>query len=503
MLQTRKGLGRAEQKVTNAPKKVHKKVLTTSDRAKENVDGMEYSPTQCMEAPVRCCGAFNHQENITRGKNNGEKIGKKVLGLKVRNIHHQNRINGETVDVMPSVYIAKIMREKSHKSSKVPLILSGPGHTPSTGSDKEKNTSDVPKKAKKVHHQHHSHGHHGHHHGHHGEFGSLGMLKKHHKFHVNNPEPSAIMDDDLLFMEVDCDPALKIRDIQTRVPLGVEDIDISHTTDPLCVPEYAQEIYHYLQSVENRHTLSEDFLHSNPKVTPHMHAVLTDWLIQVQVHQQMCQQTLHLTVALIDQILNRVKISLAVLQLLGITCILIAAKYVERYPPEIVQLCKLTDNTYEPNQVLDMEKFILKELRFDLNICEPIMFLDRFFEVEKSDNEVEHLAQYLLDLSLTSVNFTVYVPSMMAASALLMSRKIMGKKGWTTGLGYYTMYAEKDLVTCGNALCKQLLRIPYSKFQGAKNKYSSHSCFGAISDHPKVTDKEHIKNMCCLESEVL
>ncbi|OWF43518.1 G2/mitotic-specific cyclin-B2 [Mizuhopecten yessoensis] len=102
----------------------------------------------------------------------------------------------------------------------------------------------------------------------------------------------------------------------------------------------------------------------------------------------MCQQTLHLSVALIDEILNRVKISLAVLQLLGITCVLIAAKYVERFPPEITSLCNLTDNTYEPQQVLDMEKFILKELKFDLNFCEPIMFLDRFLEVEKEDKEV-------------------------------------------------------------------------------------------------------------------
>ncbi|XP_021339562.1 uncharacterized protein LOC110440740, partial [Mizuhopecten yessoensis] len=127
MLQTRK--------VTNAPKKVHKKCVTMSDNARENLDGMEFSPSQCMEAPVRCCGVIAHQENpyMLRGKNNsGEKNEKKVLGLKVRNIHHQNKVNGETVEVLPSVYIAKMMREKSHKATKIPLTLSGPGHTPSS-----------------------------------------------------------------------------------------------------------------------------------------------------------------------------------------------------------------------------------------------------------------------------------------------------------------------------------------------------------------------------------
>ena len=40
------------------------------------------------------------------------------------------------------------------------------------------------------------------------------------------------------------------------------------------------------------------------EVTPQMRAILTDWLIQVQVHEELCQQTLHLAVAFVLLILN-------------------------------------------------------------------------------------------------------------------------------------------------------------------------------------------------------
>jgi len=79
-------------------------------------------------------------------------------------------------------------------------------------------------------------------------------------------------------------------------------------------------------------------LSSDPEVTPQMRAILTDWLIQVQVqnvHEELCQQTLHLAVAFIDKFLVVKGVKLQLLQILGITCLFIAAKYVERFPPEV------------------------------------------------------------------------------------------------------------------------------------------------------------------------
>lgn len=54
-----------------------------------------------------------------------------------------------------------------------------------------------------------------------------------------------------------------------------------------------------------------------------------------KVHQELSQQTLHLTVELVDRFLTYQRIPLNTFQLVGITCLLIAAKYHERFAPEV------------------------------------------------------------------------------------------------------------------------------------------------------------------------
>ena len=58
-------------------------------------------------------------------------------------------------------------------------------------------------------------------------------------------------------------------------------------------------------------------------------------MCSVQHHLDLLQETLHLCVAMVDLFIVRKKVSLVKLQLLGITCILIASKYEERFSPSV------------------------------------------------------------------------------------------------------------------------------------------------------------------------
>lgn len=76
------------------------------------------------------------------------------------------------------------------------------------------------------------------------------------------------------------------------------------------------------------------------------------------------------------------------------------------------------------------------------------------------------MSQYLLDLSLTEARFTVYQSSIMAASAMYLSRKLTDiDDPWNPTLAYYSRYSEKDLAACTKAYSKSLLKLPTSKFQ--------------------------------------
>ena len=63
------------------------------------------------------------------------------------------------------------------------------------------------------------------------------------------------------------------------------------------------------------------------------HHSLQSYLFQNYLGMQ--SESIHLAITLLDQYLSRRKVSLQKLQLLGITCLLVAAKFNERFPPTV------------------------------------------------------------------------------------------------------------------------------------------------------------------------
>ncbi|XP_067681013.1 uncharacterized protein [Haliotis asinina] len=302
------------------------------------------------------------------------------------------------------------------------------------------------------------------------------------KLCINGPERVIPFDEP---MDLD-DPALRLRHLLKTVPVGIKDIDSDK--GELYSPAYAQDIIDYLQAVETRWSFPTDFLEDQTEVTPSMRAVLVDWLMQVQCHERLSDDTLHLTVALIDRYICHIVPAIHEVQLLGITCVLIAAKFVERFPPEISTLCHLTDNTYTEDEVITMEIRVLKTLKFDLNIPSPFAFLDRFLQAEENDSKVSHLCRYLLDLSLVSSGTVRFVPSMLAAGSLYLSRRIflsLVGQVWSPNLAFYSKYSENDLVQCVRHLDKLLTKAPTGNHKAARNKHAK-SDYGCISSNPLI-----------------
>ncbi|XP_064615324.1 G2/mitotic-specific cyclin-B2-like [Liolophura sinensis] len=270
-----------------------------------------------------------------------------------------------------------------------------------------------------------------------------------------------------------------------RVPPGVVDIDANE--DCFLCPEYAEDVFIYSQCLEQKWLLPIDFL-TGKEVTAHMRSVLVDWLILVQDHLDLLQKTLHMTIALIDRFLDREVVELNNLQLLGITCLFIASKYHERFSPELSVLVHLTDNTYTPREIIMMERYVLRVLRFDLSFPSAIFFLDRLLLAENHTDKIETTAKYLLDLTLLSIHQIQFPPSMRAASALFMARQIWDQPGWTLGMAYYSKYSQRDLRSCMEHMARTLSKASVSKHQGARTKYSSVSRHGNISHNPRLMD---------------
>ena len=99
-----------------------------------------------------------------------------------------------------------------------------------------------------------------------------------------------------------------------------------------------------------------------------MRGILVDWLVDVHRKFKLRFQTLFMAVNIIDRYMELTtdSISKSKFQLFGITCLFIAAKYEEIYPPSLGDFVYVCADTYSTSQILDLESIILNRLQFNL-----------------------------------------------------------------------------------------------------------------------------------------
>lgn len=128
------------------------------------------------------------------------------------------------------------------------------------------------------------------------------------------------------------------------------------------VAEHAPRITTFLLEEEKKFLLPDDFLGAqySSEITEKMRAYLVDWLAELHFKFKMWQETLYVTVGIIDRFLAIVpELKKSELQCLGITALHIAGKYEEIYPPELKNLLRVTDNAVTKDEIIKMEYQIL------------------------------------------------------------------------------------------------------------------------------------------------
>jgi len=267
----------------------------------------------------------------------------------------------------------------------------------------------------------------------------------------------------------------------------LEKCEIEVKNNPLYVTEYSREIFEHLQNTENinsaRHGYFQSGLQKN--INEKMRTILVDWIIDVHFKFKLVPETLYLTVNIIDSYLSKAQIENTKFQLLGVSAMLIAAKYEEIYAPEVRDFVYITDKCCLHEDILAMESKILTVLNFDILWTSPLRFLERFHFISSSnsnsnssDNAAKcfYLAQYLLEISLLEYKMLSYPPSLRAASALYISRKILkidGPGSWTNSLQFHTNYKEKELINCAKDLCSMLELISNLSIKACFKKFST------------------------------
>ncbi|KAJ7967533.1 Cyclin [Quillaja saponaria] len=273
------------------------------------------------------------------------------------------------------------------------------------------------------------------------------------------------------------------------------DIAMSYVNPHKC--SYSRSLYMHLHALEmeaNRRPLPNYMENIQYDVTKNMREILVDWLVEVAEQYKLVSDTLYLTVSYIDRFLSAHAISRGKLQLLGVSSMHIASEYEEINSPHVEDFCYITDNSFTKEEVVDMEREVLKLLNFEMGNSTAKNFLRIFIRVAEENSQpssllFEFLACYLAELSLLDYECVWFLPSVTAASALFLARFTLfpDEHPWNLALQCYTGYEPSDLKDCVLAI-QDLQNRKRNSLRAVRDKYMQHKFKRVAECHsqPKI-----------------
>ncbi|XP_057204284.1 G2/mitotic-specific cyclin-B1-like isoform X2 [Triplophysa rosa] len=296
----------------------------------------------------------------------------------------------------------------------------------------------------------------------------------------------------------------------SRLLLDIQDVDSADAVDAGMCSEYVLDIYSYLQQLEarvwerrNRHNHFYVTMAIRPcylegqEITGAMRAVAIDWLMQVQGEFKLRQETMFMTVNLIDSFLQKTAVPKKYFQLVCVTAMLIASKYEEIYPPTVGDFAFVTDGTYTCEDMRRMEKIILKTLNYSLGKPVAPHFLQRACKVGQAGPREQEFATFLMELAVLDYDLVHVAPSLIAAAAFAASLRILGSGEWSSILQHYTGYKEETLAPVMQGIVRMLEKVTEeSKWQEMKSRYAKVST-SVCGVGAKCVSSENVAKLLC------
>lgn len=239
--------------------------------------------------------------------------------------------------------------------------------------------------------------------------------------------------------------------------LIVMGLDPDEVRDTSMVAEYSNEIFSYMARCERETMANPNYMDFQSEIHWHMRATLVDWLLQVHMRYHMLPETLWIAINVVDRFLSVRVVSLAKLQLVGVTAMFIAAKYEEILAPSVKEFVYMTEGGYSQEEILKGERIILSTLDFNISsYCSPYSWVRRISKADDYDIRTRTLSKFLMELALLDHRFLRARPSLIAAVAMFLAKKMLGGE-WDDAFVYYSDFTEEQLVPGANLLLERLL----------------------------------------------
>lgn len=152
-----------------------------------------------------------------------------------------------------------------------------------------------------------------------------------------------------------------------------------------------------------------------------------------------------------------------------------ASKYEEIYPPELTELVQITDRAYNQREIVEMESEVVSTLQYNLTVPTIHTFICRYLKAAHADRTMVQLTCFLAERTLQEYSSLRFLPSVVAATTVMLARKSLDRHPWSPTLLQYTGLDESDLAECVqdmqryfsvSASCEQ--RAVVRKYSGSK-----------------------------------
>ena len=259
--------------------------------------------------------------------------------------------------------------------------------------------------------------------------------------------------------------------------------DISKINNIQVPKDYINIIYYNLLKEEDRGILPKaeyDYMKNQKEINDKMRSILIDWIIDVHFKFGFTDETLFMTVSIIDRYLTVTKIKRSNFQLLGITALMIACKHEEIDLPKIDDFIYITDNAYVKSDVIKMEEDVLSKLNFSFLYPSPIKFFE-YLSLHFNFEKKHHLTgKYLMETFLLDIKNTKYKPSIISCACAYIVMKFFKFQNYYESYHkkFYTLdenkdkYSESNIKECAKDICLFVDNINKTNYQACIKKYS-------------------------------
>uniref|UniRef100_A0A0G4HCC0 Cyclin-like domain-containing protein n=1 Tax=Chromera velia CCMP2878 TaxID=1169474 RepID=A0A0G4HCC0_9ALVE len=213
-----------------------------------------------------------------------------------------------------------------------------------------------------------------------------------------------------------------------RPSVPIPQCDVEHLTDPGWFVHYVKGIQRDQKPMERDFLVSPATHPAWSRLDGDVRAVHVGWMIHIHASVQSAssEESLYLAVNLMDRYLGKRSDAVSEREsfLTAVTCLFLAFKFEDAYPPEAGALVWMSNCNVTRTEIFNKEVEILNDLQFKMTFPTPYTFMLRYANAVGLPDKFVAFCQYLIELLLHSKEVSTYKPSRIAAAAVQLTCRI-------------------------------------------------------------------------------